>query len=119
MKTSLGRRAAWGRVRKNQWAEPKEEGGWQRQVTVKGLEEVTERARREHLPQHSKSQGGGRSLVNSEMKDNCRFCQAEQGGETLNKECVRGLWSVNKVNLYLPGGTGSFSLHSKQLGDHG
>ena len=36
-------------------------------------------------------------LVNSEMKDNCCFCRVEQDRETLNKECVRGLWSVNKV----------------------
>ena len=31
-------------------------------------------------------------LVNSEMKDNCHFCPADQGEETLNKECVKGLW---------------------------
>ena len=40
-----------------------------------------------------------RLLVNSERKDNCRCCWAHQGGETLNKQCVRGLWSVNKVNV--------------------
>ena len=57
---SLGRRAAWQRVRKNQWADPKEEAGRQRQAMAKELEEVMERAGREHLPQHSESQGGGR-----------------------------------------------------------
>ena len=39
-----------------------------------------------------------RLLVNSQRKDNCHCGWADQGKETLNKECVRGLWSVNKVN---------------------
>ena len=74
-----GQGAAWGRVQRNQWAEPEVEAEGRRQVTVKRrLEKVMERARREH----SESQGG-------------------PGGETLNKKCVRGLWSVNKVK-FLP-----------------
>ena len=36
-------------------------------------------------------------LVNSESKEACLCCQVDQGGETLNRECVKGLWLLNKV----------------------
>ena len=42
-----------------------------------------------------------RLLVNSKMKDSCLCWRADQGGETLNRACVRGLWSAKKVK-FLP-----------------
>ena len=38
-----------------------------------------------------------RLLVNSEIKNSYLCCGADQGGETLNKAWVKGLWSVNNV----------------------
>ena len=58
-KRSLGRKVAGQRVRRNQWAEPKEEAGWPKQAKAEGLEEGRERARRQHLPQHSEKKVAG------------------------------------------------------------
>ena len=78
---------------------PEEEVGKQRQATAEKLEEATEGALGESICHNILGAREVDKVAGElERKDNCFCCWADQGGETMNKSCVRGLWSVNKVS---------------------